>query len=81
MPVSVTRFEILQGELPGEVRLVISDGLPKSESKVWISARFSLDKPSTDKLSKLTIEAIDQLQSIIEKGRANAAREPGAPKQ
>ncbi len=73
MTISIKRFQLDADRLPCNVRLVLSDAETKAESKVWISAQFELDKQSTDRLPLLVLEAVDQLQKLIDEGRANAS--------
>ena len=81
MPVELRKLQFQSSRLPSKIHLVIADAETEEESQVWISARFSLGERSTDRLSLLALEALDELRRLIDQGRANAAREPGAPSQ
>lgn len=79
MSVEIRKLRFESGGVPGRVHLVIADAETREKSEVWISARFSLGERSTDRLPLLALEALDQLQKLIDQGRANAARERGTP--
>ena len=81
MPVELRKLQFQSDRLPSKIHLVIADADTRKESQVWISARFSLDECSTDRLPLLALEALDELRRLIDQGRANAARAPGAPSQ
>lgn len=81
MAVQIRKLQFDSERLPGRVRVVLSDGDSKKESTVWISAQFELDKHSPDRLPLLALAALDELQRLIEQGRAHASRGPDAPNQ
>ena len=81
MAVEIRKLQFQSNRLPSVIHLVIADAETAKESQVWISARFELGKRENDRLPILALEAIDELQKLIDQGRANAAREPGAPSQ
>ena len=81
MAIELRKLQFQSERLPCTIHLVIADAETRKESAVWITARFPLGERSTDRLSLLALEALDELQKLIEQGRANAAREPGTQSQ
>lgn len=80
MSIKIVSLHFLQGTLPGQVHLVLSDGPTEEESKVWISARFSLEPPADGRLAVLPLEALGQLQNLIAEGRTHHEKPPSARK-
>ena len=81
MPVELRQIRFQPIHLPSTIHLVIADAETRKESEVWISAQFPLGTRQSDRLPLLVLEALDELQKLIEQGRANAAKEPGAQSQ
>ena len=78
MTVRIRRLQFQSGQLPSDVRITIADAGTKKESEVWISAKFFLGKRSSDRLPMLALEAIDEMQRLIDEARKEATREPGS---
>ena len=81
MAIELRKLQFQSERLPSTVYLVLADAETRKDSKVWISARFELGERGSDRLSLLALEALDELQRLIDQGRANVARAPGAPTQ
>ena len=79
MPIKIRRLQFEPIELPGEIRMVISDAETPTESKVWISARFPLERPSSDRLPLIVLKAVDELQKLIDEGKEDASQPPPSP--
>jgi hypothetical protein len=61
----ITQFSLLNGFLPGPVRIVISDHADEAHAHTWISIRLTSPSPRNRSVQIAQAEALETAQLII----------------
>ena len=77
MSTQIQSLKFLPGSHPQSVELVLGDAANEDKAEIWITARFSFEGRSDDKLAVLAQEALRKLQTLVDEGIAAAQAPPG----
>ena len=77
MSTQIQSLKFLPGSHPQSVEIVLADAANEEKAQIWITARFSFEGRSDNKLAVLAQEALRQLQILIDEGIDAAKAPPG----